>query len=536
LTKISLIEIISLHNVSELAFSAHWLVFVGRYMSFIFADIVVAQSKIQPSATAITYGERNVTWGSLHERSEQLAVVLQQSGVLAGDRVGLLMKNTPEFHEGLFACNKIGAIAVGLNFRLSALELSAIIDDAQPKIVVADQDCQVTLDHSSARHVLERVITLGSVYEDELANVSADPIYVPGKPNDPMLILYSSGTTGRAKGITLSNTNFSYIKPMATDLYRMNENSIYLLGSPLFHIGGVATGSALMTLGGRTVLMRDADPRNILELIERERVTHTFFVPAVIQRLVEAREQDQRDLSSLEILSYGAAPMTEVLLRRASEVLGCGFLGVYGMTETSGTVTALFPEEHDWTGAGARRLQSVGRPLPWVTIALRNPETRETAPLGSVGEIWIKSEANTLGYFNNPAETQLAMPGGGWLRTGDGAVLDEDGFVFLKDRIKDMIISGGENVYPAEVENVLADHPCVFDVAVIGVPDEKWGETVKAVIVPAGTEVPDASEIIGFARERLAHYKCPNSVEFLGELPRNATGKVLKTQLRRLYG
>lgn len=525
-----------MRNVIVRAFDVRCWAFSGGYMTFNFADIVVSQSKMQPKAIAITYGERNVTWASLHKRSEQLAVVLQQSGIAAGDRVGLLMKNTPEFHEGLFACNKIGAVAVGLNFRLSALELSAIIDDAQPRVVIADQEHRATLDRLTGRHILNRIIALGSAYEDELAHVSADPIYVRGQPDDRMLILYSSGTTGRAKGITLSNKNFSYVKPMAADLYRMNENSVYLLGSPLFHIGGAATGSALMTLGGRTVLMRDADPHNILETIERERVTHTFFVPAVIQRLVEAQEQDQRDLSSLEILSYGAAPMTEALLRRASEVLGCGFLGVYGMTETSGTVTALFPEEHDWTGVGARRLQSVGRPLPWISLEVRHAESCEAAPVGSVGEIWIKSEANTLGYFNNPTETASAMPGGGWLRTGDGAVLDEDGFVYLKDRIKDMIISGGENVYPAEVENVLADYPGVSEVAVIGVADETWGETVKAIIVPVGTEVPDAGEIIDFARERLAHYKCPTSVEFQSELPRNATGKVLKNQLRQIYG
>lgn len=505
-------------------------------MTFNFADIVVSQSKMQPKAIAISYGECHLTWGSLHKRSDQLAAVLQQAGITTGDRVGLLMKNTPEFHEGLFACNKIGAIAVGLNFRLSALELSAIIDDAQPRVVIADQEHRATLDRLTCQHAVSRIITLGPAYDDELANVSTDPNYVNGKPDDPMLILYSSGTTGCAKGITLSNKNFSFIKPMATDLYRMNSDSVYLLGSPLFHIGGAATGSALMTLGGRTVLMRDADPHNILETIERERVTHTFFVPAVIQRLVEAQVQDQRDLSSLEILSYGAAPMTEALLRKASEVLGCGFLGVYGMTETSGTVTALFPEEHDWAGVGAKRLQSVGRPLPWVDLEVRHPETCEAAPLGSVGEIWIKSEANTLGYFNNPTETASAMPGGGWLRTGDGAVLDEDGFVYLKDRIKDMIISGGENVYPAEVENVLADHPGVSEVAVIGVADERWGETVKAVIVPAVTTIPDAGDIIAFARERLAHYKCPTSVVFQSELPRNATGKVLKTQLRQIYG
>jgi len=185
-------------------------------MTFNFADIVVSQSKMQPKAIAISYGECHVTWGSLHKRSDQLAAVLQQAGITAGDRVGLLMKNTPEFHEGLFACNKIGAIAVGLNFRLSALELSAIIDDAQPRVVIADQEHRATLDRLTCQHAVSRIITLGPAYDDELANVSTDPNYVNGKPDDPMLILYSSGTTGRAKGITLSNKNFSFIKPMAT--------------------------------------------------------------------------------------------------------------------------------------------------------------------------------------------------------------------------------------------------------------------------------------------------------------------------------
>lgn len=350
-----------------------------------------------------------------------------------------------------------------------------------------------------------------------------------------MLILYSSGTTGLPKGIMLTQRNFGFVRRMAVELFRMQPESVYLLGSPLFHVGGVATGTALMTLGGRTVLLRDVDPDDVLNIIERERITHTFFVPAVIQRLVSAQETKARNLSSLEMMAYGAAPMTQTLLHKAIRVLGCGFLGCYGMTETAGTVTALFPEEHQTEGDHARRLNSVGRVLPWAEIKLIDPRTGRQAEVDAFGEIWVRSKANTPGYFNNSVATESTITADGWLRTGDGACCDRDGFIYLKDRIKDMIISGGENVYPIEVENVLAEHPDIVDAAVIGVSSERWGETVKAVVVARADCRLKPEDVIAFTRERLAHYKCPTSVEVVTELPRTATGKVQKTALRSQY-
>jgi long-chain acyl-CoA synthetase len=291
-----------------------------------------------------------------------------------------------------------------------------------------------------------------------------------------------------------------------------------------------------MFFGARTIVIRDPDPQHLIETIARERVTHAFLVPALVQLILDSPALAEHDVSSLQQVSYGAAPMTEALLRRAMSALGCTFLGVYGMTETAGTVCTLAPEDHQPSGERSGLLRSVGRPLPWVELMVADPVTGAEVEAGTVGEIRIRSRQNTPGYWRQAETTAAAMSGDGWLSTGDGAYRDAEGFVYLKDRIKDMIISGGENVYPAEVENVLADHPDVSEVAVIGVPHEKWGETVKAVVVLRAGAAADGRAIRSFAKERIASYKCPTSVDFVEALPRNPSGKVLKRDLRARYG
>lgn len=504
-------------------------------MSFTLGKMVRDNAGTRPDAVAISAGIESVTWGELDTRSTRAGAALQGTGVKPGDRVGILMKNAPVFYEVLFGCSKVDATAVALNWRLKGREILSIAADAMPRVVIVDAEHASLLEGIVEIDPSVTVLQLGSAYESWLTECDGDLVPVPGEPQQNVLILYSSGTTGKAKGITLTNENFSFIQNMARDLFRMQSDSVYLLGSPLFHIGGVGTGTALMTLGGRTVLLRDADPATVLDTIEKERVTHTFFVPAVIQRLVELQKEQQRDLSSLELLAYGAAPMSESLLRKAIDVLGCGFLGCYGMTETAGTVTALFPEEHESEGSGAARLQSVGSPLPWVELRIADPDTGNEVGTDEFGEIWIRSQANTPGYFNNPDASAQALVEGGWLRSGDGASRDAGGYIYLKDRIKDMIISGGENIYPMEVENVLSEYADVSEVAVIGVPHGTWGETVTAVVVPTSGSNPEPADIIDYARSQLAHYKCPTSVELIDEMPRTATGKVLKTRLREIY-
>jgi acyl-CoA synthetase (AMP-forming)/AMP-acid ligase II len=263
-------------------------------------------------------------------------------------------------------------------------------------------------------------------------------------------------------------------------------------------------------------------------------VTHAFFVPTVIHSLVSYPGVDEMRLKSLQRIIYGAAPISETLLTRAIQVFECGFNHAYGMTETSGTVVTLQPEDHDPGGPDVGRLRSCGRAVPWVELGIFDPNSGERVPVGVVGEIWIRSGMNTPGYWNKPAETAAAINADGWLRTGDAASQDAEGFVYIQDRYKDMIVSGAENVFPAEVENVLSQHPAVAEVAVIGVPHERWGETVKAVVVPrAGAEASEA-DLIAFARSRLAHYKCPTSVAVVEALPKSPSGKILKRELRAI--
>jgi long-chain acyl-CoA synthetase len=304
---------------------------------------------------------------------------------------------------------------------------------------------------------------------------------------------------------------------------------------PLFHIGGCGYGSSTMMAGGHTVLMPEVRVPDILALIPQYRVTHTFLVPSVVQMLLNAPEVDGADLSSLQLLMYGAAPMGDVLLRRAITVLGCNFMHAYGMTESSGTVAILRPDAHDPDGPNPHLLKSCGRAMPWVELRVMDAEG-EPAPAGTTGELWIRSPMLMAGYWRNPQATAAAITPDGWFRSGDAAQMDSDGHVFLIDRMKDMIISGGENIYPAEIENVLNGHPAVAQVGVIGVPHDRWGETpLAAVVLRPGTQATE-DDLRAYTRANLATYKCPSRFIFVPELPRNASGKLLKPEMRRLWG
>jgi acyl-CoA synthetase (AMP-forming)/AMP-acid ligase II len=503
--------------------------------SFSLANVVRTLARERPDHRAFATAAGSLTFAGLHERSSRVASALVAGGVTPGDRVAVLVRNGLEFFEVFCGLSKCDATLVALNWRLSGRELRAILADAMPSVLIVDPEFVDLIGAASDRPAGMRVVTLGKAYELWLAAASGEDPGARPAPDNVALILYSSGTTGRPKGVMLTNKNLSYIPVMARRLFHMTPDSVHLVVAPQFHIAGAGTGLTTTTLGGQTVVLRDADPELILETIERERVTHAFFVPAIIQRLIESPRARERDLESLRYISYGGAPMTETLLRGALDTLGCGFIGCYGMTETAGTVTALAPVEHVPGGPQARLLRSVGCELPWHEVRVTDLQTGQPAAPGVVGEIWVRSAMNMKGYFNQVDATAQTLVADGWLRTGDGAYRDEDGYFFLTDRLKDMIITGGENVYPAEVENVLAGHPAVSEAAVIGVPHEKWGETVKAVVVlRAGHEVSER-DLIVYSRSELAHYKCPTSVEFMAELPRNPTGKIIKKTLREMY-
>lgn len=497
-----------------------------------FANILRGHARHRPEAPALTFEGRTQTFAELDTASTQAANLLRAKGVSAGDRVAILSKNRPEYFELIYAANKIGATLVCLNWRLSGREIGEILADAEPSLLLIDETGTGLLPDDFK--VCE-VLRFGSGFDAQRnLQPDTDPLY-ENAPDEVALILYTSGTTGLPKGVMLTNEGMSYTAKLA-EAWGMSARSVNLVAMPLFHIGGCGYGSSTMLAGGHTVLVADVDVAAIINLIPRYAVTHTFMVPAVVQALLNTPGVADADVTSLELLMYGASPMGDVLLRQAIETLGCGFMHAYGMTESAGTVVCLGPEWHDPDGPNSHLLKSCGTALPWVELRVVDPTTGDDRSPGEVGELWLRSRMLMKGYWQNPAATDEAIVEGGWFRSGDAAYLDKDSHVFLFDRYKDMIISGGENIYPAEIENVLNGHTAVAQVGVIGVPHERWGETPLAVVVAKDGQTATEQELIAYCRENLAHYKCPTRIVFADGLPRNASGKLLKPEMRRIYG
>jgi acyl-CoA synthetase (AMP-forming)/AMP-acid ligase II len=495
-----------------------------------FATIMRHHADQRPDAPALTFDGVMQTFADLNDAAVRSANMLTARGVGHGDRVAILSKNRADFYELIHATTKIGATLVCLNWRLSAREIGQILMDAEPTLIIADDTGAPLLPETEVP-----VLRFGPAYTAARDAADATDPQRDGGPDDVALILYTSGTTGLPKGVMLTNAGMSYTAQLA-DAWGMTQDSVNLVAMPLFHIGGCGYGSSTMLAGGHTVLMADVDVGRIIDQIERHGVTHTFMVPAVVQSLLNDPRSADADLSSMELLMYGAAPMGDVLLRRAIDVLGCNFMHAYGMTESSGTVVCLGPQFHDPDGENAHLLKSCGAAMPWVDLRVVDPTTGSDVATGDVGEIWLRTPMLMKGYWRNAKATAEAIVDGGWFQSGDAAYLDADGRVFLIDRYKDMIISGGENIYPAEIENVLNGHDAVAEVGVIGIPHEKWGETPLAVIVLRDGQSVSADDLLAYTRDHLARYKCSGKIVFTDSLPRNASGKLLKGDLRRTYG
>ncbi len=504
------------------------------------AGIVRAHGSARPHAPALEYEGRTISFGELDARSSRVANALAAAGVREQHRVAFVDKNGPAFFELVFGLGKLNAVIVAVNWRLAPAEMAQIIGDAQAEIVIVGPEFVAHIE--KVRDELTNVRTIVAIggheqWEDYEAWLGAQQAIDPGAdtaPDDVALQLYTSGTTGLPKGVMLTNDNFFGMATRVTSSWRLDEESVNLAVMPMFHIGG--SGWALIGLyyGCRTVLLRDVDPARILEVIAEFGVTNALLVPAIIQFLLMSPEVEATDLSTLRAIVYGAAPITDTVLARGMETFGCEFIQVYGLTETTGAIIQLDAADHDPVGR-PDLLRSCGKPYPWVEVRVVDRETGEDLPDGQVGEFWTRSRQNMKGYWNNPAATGAAITADGWLKTGDAGYRDPDGFLFLHDRVKDMVVSGGENIYPAEVENVLMKHPDITDVAVIGVPDDRWGEAVKAVVVRREGSAVSALDVITFAREHLAGYKLPKSVDFTDALPRNPSGKLLKREIRAPY-
>ncbi|HZU19136.1 MAG TPA: AMP-binding protein [Candidatus Dormibacteraeota bacterium] len=482
------------------------------------AEAVRWRARRHPDLTLSWYRGRARSFAEVDASSSALAGgLVSKLGVEPGDRVAILDKNSDDYLELVFALDKAGAVCVPLNWRLTAGEVTGILEDAEPRLLVVGEEF---------RGLAERACC-PVVGFSELPRAGEDPHR--DREEAVAWMLYTSGTTGRPKGVMLRNLNlFSLIGPLGFEVPELREGANALVAMPFYHIGGIGWGLAVVTSGATAVIAREVVPPDLLRLMVERRVATGFVVPAVLLFLTQLPEAGDMEFPDLRNLVYGASPIAEDLLRRSIETFRCRFTQLYGLTETTGAVTALTHEHHR-----GPRLLSCGRPMFGQEIRVVGPDDGDLSP-GEVGEVVYRGPGAMVGYWRQPEETAAVLRGG-WLRTGDAGCLDADGFLYIRDRIKDVIVSGGENVYPAEVEGVLAAHPAVGDCAVIGVPDERWGETVKAIVVRRPGAAVTEEELIAWTGGRLAGFKRPRSVDFVASIPRNPSGKILKRELREPY-
>ncbi|TAJ35922.1 MAG: fatty acid--CoA ligase [Reyranella sp.] len=502
------------------------------------ADIVRVHAAERPDAAALVYEGRTTSYAALDRSASRTANGLIAEGIKPGTRVAHLDKSSDLFFELLFGVAKANAVMVSVNWRLAPPEALHIINDAEAEILFVGEEYFPVIEKiRDELKTVRKIVTLGPRHgawepfvEWRDRNLEADP-RLPARSHDTAVQFYTSGTTGLPKGAELTNANFAFMFEQWTKSWLLKPGAQNIVCLPMFHIGGAGWGIAGLFAGATNHVMREFVPANVLETIQRERIQVMLLVPAMILFLVQAPQIRETDLSSLQLIVYGAAPIPAELLKQAMAVFGCGFQQVYGLTETTGAITLLPPEDHD--PSDAKKLLSCGYAQVGVELRIVD-DAGKALPMGQVGEIAVRSPQIMRGYWRLPDATKRAIHGD-WFFTGDAGYLDENGYLFIYDRVKDMIVSGGENIYPAEIESALFGHPDVADVAVIGVPDERWGEAVKAVVVRKPGAGVTAGELIAWARERIAGYKLPKSVDFIEALPRNPTGKILKRELRLPY-
>ncbi len=486
-------------------------------------DWTAYHADLAPDRIALIDDGRGVTltYRDLEDQVRRLAAWLVAHGVSRGDRVAFLAGNTTDIFEALFACAKVGAILVPLNWRLAPPELAFIVDDSAPQVLIYEGEYEATVTTLNVAHALR----LGEDYE--AAKAASDPATAPtvsATHDDPWAILYTSGTTGHPKGAIETHGMFFWNAINIGSAVGLTSDSVNLNVLPTFHTGGLNLYTTpCIRLGAKSVNLREFGPARVLHWLTSGEITHFFAVPAIYQFLAEAPGWAEANLTHVRSWACGGSAMPVALLERYA-ARGIHIRQGMGLTETSPTLF-LTDEAHAMSKAG-----SVGKPVLHTQIRVVDEAGRDVAP-GEIGELWAKGPNVTPGYWQRPEANESSFTDG-WLHTGDAARVDDEGYVYIVDRWKDMFISGGENVYPAEVEQLLFRHPNVLDVAVIGIPDERWGEVGLAIVVPRDVAAFDGPDVIEFCRDKLARFKIPKQVRTIDELPRNAAGKVLKRELQ----
>ena len=504
-------------------------------MSFPFESVgfwLARRAELTPRRVALVVADRSFTYEELDARAARFAGVLASEGVGAGDRVAALLSNGNSYVEALFACARLGAILVPLSYRLAAPEIEFMVNDSGSTALVYGEEWAHLVGAFRRTTGMKAAFVVGSgddpSYEDALA--AAEPVVFPRavSPDDVLAIFYTSGTTGQPKGAMLTHGNFFWTNlNMIFSLgFFQDERTLVVL--PMFHVGGWnANALATFLCGGTVVLERAFEPGRTLSLFAEQRITSMLGVPTIYGMLADHPSFASTDLSSVRALLCGGAPLPVSLIRRYSD-RGIPFIQGYGLTEAAPNCLILPPEDAE------RKAGAAGRPYFYADVRVVDAAGAEVGP-GGTGEVLIGGPGVMKGYWNRPDATAETLRGG-WLHTGDVGQVDDEGYITIVDRVKDMYISGGENVYPAEVERVLAGHPAIAEAAIIGVPDERWGEAGRAIVVLRPGASADPEEIRRFCAERLAKFKVPASVVFSDPLPRNPTGKLLKPELRERYG
>lgn len=497
-------------------------------------------ARLYPEKLAIIEGQTRLTYAQLLERVDRLANTLLYHGLTIGDRVAIFSYNSFRFNELYYGINVAGGVTVPLNYRLSIPELEFIIKDSNcsflfcsPEFVEQSRQLAAVCPSLKTLVVMAQDKTPPGVfnYEELLEAASPERPKVPISENDPSGIFYTGGTTGRSKGVIITQRHLvqnSYTLLM----HRVySHEDVYLTAGAMFHIGGTLTYS-LSLLGSTIVYIPQFEAGLVLETIEKEKITHTLLVPTMINAVINHPDVHKRDLSSWKSLMYSASAISPEILRAAMKILPCELLQAYGTTEVGSFITLLPHEDHIYSPSDprSRRINSAGWPVYGLELRVVDDHDLDM-PVEKPGEVIINCANMMQGYLNMPEETAQAMRGG-WYHTGDVGYLDKDGYLYLVDRLKDMIISGGENVYSTEVENALYTHPAVLEAAVIGVPDDKWGEAVMAVVALKPGQQVSSEELLKHCRALIAGYKVPKNVKFVEALPKNATGKMIKRILR----